>query len=167
MRKQARQQRRARSALDELSGTGEQTEDHARQRRVGQIACGDVNQQTRPGGQGSSLGLMFADCANEPIQSLDVTEFLLQQELKFFLRQLSEPRVQTTREDGGWESSGGWAQIESQFAPEVIGLAPVLRQVAQAADQTLRSAVQQILIAVAFQGVTRLRNQGCVHYRVT
>src|SRR5438552_27650 len=138
MRKQTRQQGGARSALDELSGPCQQTEDHAHQGRVGQVAGGDVNQQSWPGGQGGPLGLMFAGGANELIQSLDVTEFLLQQDLQIFGGQLFEPGVQTTLEDGGRESGGGPAELERQFSKGVVGLEPVLREIAQATDETLR-----------------------------
>ena len=101
MGEQTRQQRRAGGALDELSGTREQTEDQAHQGRRGKVARRDVHQQPRPGGQGGPGRLVFGGGADELVEPMGVTEFLVQQGLQVLDGQLTEERVQPAGEGCG------------------------------------------------------------------
>src|SRR5271155_5817190 len=116
MREQPWQKRTAARAFHELRRTREQTENDARQRRIWNVTCRDVDKKFRPVNDCRTIGPFFHASRNKFVGPLRVAEFLFEQCVKIFQRKLAKKIVHATLQSRARKSGLFRAKVERKFA---------------------------------------------------
>jgi hypothetical protein len=158
VREQARQQRGAAGALQELRRAREHAEHQAVQAGHRHVAGDDVREQLRPPREARPAGARLGGPGREVVEPPQVAEVLRDQRLEVLRRELAEEVVQSARERGRAEAQPGRALGQRALAEAVVRREPLLGGERDQLDELTRALAGQPVLAVSAQ-----RRAGLAH----